>query len=184
MAHAKGTALVASVRFLRKQRMEAMRVLPGYCHKYLNERVLESIWYPEEDLLELIRAVAALLPMDGESALQMVGRGSVMAHKEGSYRSLHEAADITALPRRVIALWGTQHDTGEMRMILNAPPAEPGGLLVLKDFAAPSREMCTVLLGYLAESLLNIGVKEPHVDKSACVLDGHPQCEWIFRYEK
>ncbi len=182
MARAKGTALVSSVRFLRKQKLQAFRVLPVYCQKYLDERVLDSLWYPEEDLLELIRATAALIPLPPDEALRMVGRGSVMADQlAGRYRSLHEAGDITGLPRRVIALWATQHDTGEMRMTLE--DANHGGTLYLRGFSAPSREMCTLLEGYVAASLENLGLKNPSVTHSECVLDGATQCVWPFRYE-
>ncbi len=176
MPRAKGTALISAVRFLRSQRQQAATILPASLHHYLHERVLESLWYPEEDCHALICAVAELLPMERSEALIFVGRAAVAADlQDGRYHGLHHASDVSGLPRRVFALWATQHDTGEMRMVL-AP--DGSGLLTLAGYAAPSREMCTLLIGYADETLRATGFQNPAIRKTACVLDGAPRCEW------
>lgn len=178
MPRSKGTALIAAVRFLRKQREQALTILPARHHHDLHERVLESLWYPEEDGHALICAVAELLPMERSEALIFVGRAAVAADlQDGRYHSLHHAADVSGLPRRVFTLWGTQHDTGEMRMVLSP---DGNGLLTLTGYEAASREMCTLLIGYADEMLRANGFSNPFVEKVACVLDGAPRCEWSF----
>lgn len=181
MGKAKGTTLVTAVRFLRSQRERAAQVLPPALHHYLHERVLESLWYPESDLLGVVSAVAELMPMERAEALVMVGRISVTAdHTAGRYQHLHEGAGLSGLPMRVLALWKTQHDTGDMRLELG-PGAS--GVLSLRGYADASREMCTLLIGYLGETLIANGIVDPQVKKRACVLGGAPQCEWAFSYD-
>ncbi len=40
--------------------------------------------------------------------------------------------------------------------------------------------MCTLLIGYVGETLIATGIVDPQVSKTACVLDGAAACEWAF----
>ncbi|MFI5315367.1 MAG: hypothetical protein ACHQ6T_06690, partial [Myxococcota bacterium] len=62
MGRVKGIAILDAVKFLRARRDEALEVLPPRIHSYLDGQVGTSMWYPEADLVELIRGVAKLLP--------------------------------------------------------------------------------------------------------------------------
>ena len=62
MARAKGTALIGAVKMLRKRKDEARALLPEALHRYLSVSVLPASWYPEEDLLKLIRALLEIMP--------------------------------------------------------------------------------------------------------------------------
>ena len=63
MAKAKGTTLSGMVRFLRRHREQAKKLLAPDLHAYLDERIHESRWYPEEHLLSLVDAMVTLMPV-------------------------------------------------------------------------------------------------------------------------
>ena len=60
MARVKGATIVDSVRFLRRHKEEARKQLPPAPHHYLALRVLAASWYPEADLIPLVRAMARI----------------------------------------------------------------------------------------------------------------------------
>lgn len=176
LAKVKGTVLVSVVKFLRSRRQEATALLPPHCQRYLEERVLDSSWYPEADLVELIRVVASMFPGNEDQALYLTGRAALAAFlRDRKYHDLHHVALLADMPRRLVALWSTQHDTGQLRMQLSS---DTSGLVTLTGFGHPSREMCTVLTGYIAELLGENGITDPSVAKQTCVLSGAGDCCW------
>jgi hypothetical protein len=179
LAKAKGTVLVSVVKFLRSRRQEAAALLPAHCQRYLEERVLDSSWYPEADLVELIRVVASMFPGNQEQALYLTGRAALAAFlRDRKYRELHHVDVLADMPRRVVALWSTQHDTGQLRMQLSS---DTSGTVTLTGFGHPSREMCSILTGYIAEMLSEDGIVDPAVTKAACIVSGTGQCTWNWR---
>jgi hypothetical protein len=171
MGRAKGIALLDTVKFLRQRRDEALEVLPPALHEYLDDDIAAGQWYPESDLVELIRAVAKLLPGPMDRALMMMGERSARAQTL-VYGELMRGA---ASAGRTFALWSSQHDTGEMRATMEAGNRVK---LELAGFEQPSREMCLVTAGYLAGSLAVNGITDAVVHKMSCVLWGDPLCSW------
>ena len=49
MASIKGIGMVGIVKVLRALRKDSEAKLPQALHHYLNERVIVTEWYPEED---------------------------------------------------------------------------------------------------------------------------------------
>ncbi len=180
MARAKGTTLTGFVKFLRVRREQALKVLPPVLHHYLNEPILDSQWYPEEDLLEIIRASAALLTGDRTQILERFGQIAAKDHLEGIYSHLKGNPDVLALPRRVFALFASQHDTGKMKMRITG---DKEGVLTLEEFGCPSAEVCDILTGYLREVLIGAGLKNPTVHKKTCIVMEDSICTWSFTWE-
>jgi hypothetical protein len=175
MARAKGATLLGAVRWLRSDREAAKKALPQRLHHYLEERIQIATWYPEADLLELVRALAAILPMQQGDVYQQMGRFSARDQFDGVYRHLLEGGDEFSLPRRGLVLWQSQHDTGRLQVNVE----EPGLACVeVVDFALPSREMCAILLGYTAEMFTIAELRDPRVEKVSCRLDGADRCSW------
>lgn len=176
MAKAKGTAILGLVRFLRKHRDAALAALPAGQHHYLDERVHVSVWYPEEDLLVLARAVAGMLPATGGDPYEGMGRVSAQDHLEGAYAHLFRGMDDPlAMPARAFALWASMHDSGRLDTTVEPPDAVR---VELVEFALPSREMCRIVGGYLAETLRIVGFAAPRAVQLACRLDGAASCAW------
>jgi hypothetical protein len=176
MAKTKGTTIVGLVKFLRRQREAAATALPGHLLHYLDERVHVSTWYPEQDLLDLARVVAPMLAASVEHPYEAMGRVSAREHLGGSYAHLFEAVgDPLAIPARAFALWASMHDSGRLDTVVEPPDAVR---VELSEFALPSREMCGIVGGYLAETLRVVGFAAPRAEKIACRLDGAPRCGW------
>lgn len=175
MARAKGTSLLSAVKWLRKSREAALATLPPPLHHYLEERIQIASWYPEQDLVELVRALARILPVGVGRIYEQMGRLSARDQLTGVYRHLLAGGDVLSLPRRGLALWQSQHDSGRLKLTLEGPGA---ARIELADFALPSREMCEILLGYTAEMFVIADVPGPVVRKTACRLDGAASCTW------
>jgi hypothetical protein len=182
MAKAKGTTMVTLVKFLRSQRERAQAVLPPSLHHYLEERIHASSWYPEADMLVLLRAMLGMIPGSRQAVLGQLGTALAREHLDGIYGHLKIDAcdDPATMARRCFALWGSQHDTGTFHFELLAPGS---AMLEVRDYALPSAEMCGILTGYLAESLRVGGAATLRVAKQSCRLDGAAVCGWAASWE-
>jgi hypothetical protein len=179
MAKAKGTTLLALVKFLRSQREAARAALPARLQHYLDDRIHVSSWYPEQDLLDLARVVGPMLGKTVADPYDVMGRVCARDHMEGAYAHLFTGiGDPLALAPRAFALWATMHDSGR----LESTPDPPDAVRVeLVDFALPSREMCAIVGGYLAETLRLVGFVAERAEELSCRLEGAPRCSWRCR---
>jgi hypothetical protein len=178
VAKVKGTNLIGAVKLLRKNRAHALVALPAELHHYLDERIIITEWYPEADLVTLMRAMAPLLRGTNEDPYELFGRAAVREHMAGVYERLLKG-DRASLARRVSVMWQAQHDTGRLEFIGHVAGR---GRYELKDYQHPSREMCGTLTGYLSESLRASGFASVVLDKVRCTLDGHDRCIWECRW--
>ena len=170
MGKAKGMALLGAVKYLRQRRAEALQTLSPELHHYLEERIRSSAWYPERDMLELIRATARLVTGPIDQVLEIMGETSAREHAE-VYGDLLKGSSTS----RAFALWSTQHDTGELRMTDEAPTRVRMEIVGYED---PSREMCLVTQGYLKGVLVMNGVSDLSVEKISCRIWGDDRCTW------
>jgi len=175
MARAKGASLLSAVKWLRGNRDQALAALAPNLHHYLDDRIQVASWYPEQDLIELIRALARILPAGGGDVYEQMGRFSARDQLAGVYRHLLEGGDVLSLPRRGLVLWQSQHDSGRLAVAMDGPGS---ARIEVSDYALPTREMCGILLGYTAEMFVMAELKSPVVRKTACRLDGAPRCSW------
>ncbi len=182
MSKAKGTTLVTLVKFLRSQRERARAALPPSLHPYLDERIHASSWYPEADLLSLMRVMVAMIPGSRDAVLSQMGVALAREHMEGIYGHLKLDAndDPATLARRCFALWGSQHDTGTFRIEVERPGR---ALLEVRDYALPSSEMCGILTGYLGESLRLGGAANLRIVELSCRTAGADVCNWAAEWK-
>src|SRR5262249_35914878 len=178
MARVKGASIVDSVRYLRRHKEEARKHLSPGLHHYLSERVLAASWYPEEDLVPLVRAMARIQGIPDAAFFERAGRLSAQTHAQGIYKHL-TAGDRESLRRRALVLWSSQHDTGTMEM----QPESIGKVRVaLRDFRMPTREMCLLNAGYVAATFENAGCEGVRVEHQSCCCDGAPVCTWLVSW--
>jgi hypothetical protein len=181
MAKAKGTTVLGVVRFLRRHREQAKQLLPPDFHAYLEERVLESRWYPEEHLLVLVDAMVSLMPGSRERNLEALGATAAREHLEGIYSHLSgEGKAMVPSATRAFALWSSQHDTGRFEV----KPIKAGEVeMIIRDFAHPSAQMCSIFTGYCAELIRFEGARHVVATKYGCVREGAPHCTWRVSYD-
>ena len=183
MAKAKGTTLFTLVKFLRSQREAARERLSPDLHHYLEEQIQPALWYPEEDLLALLRVMLELLPLSRQEALAQIGRTIAREHLEGVYEHLRvdDPAGLANLARRSYVLWASMHDTGKLAARLEG---EAGASFELRDYGLPSPEMCTIMSAYFSETLRMAGAVDVDVRKLECRLDGAPTCRWEASWQE
>jgi hypothetical protein len=175
MSRAKGASLLGAVKWLRTNRDAALRALPAQLHHYLDDRIQIASWYPEEDLVALVRALARILPAGEGNLYEQMGRFSAREQLAGVYRHLLEGRDALSIPRRGLVLWQSQHDSGRLSVAIEGPGS---ARIEVVDYAMPTREMCGILLGYTVEMFVMADLKNPSVRKTACRLDGADRCAW------
>lgn len=171
MGKAKGTALLGCVKYLRSRKDEARAILPEDLHFYLSETIATSTWYPESDLIAMMRALLELMPGERGQVLAAIGTASAQELCQGIYSHL---SGEQASPSATFAFWASMHDTGSL-----AQKSDPdgGAHFELSDYADTSEEMCQVTGAFIKESLRLSGFVG-NVEKVACTLDGAPSCRW------
>jgi hypothetical protein len=177
MAKAKGTTLIGLVKLMRRSRARAQGLLPERLHHYLDERISSAAWYPEEDLVDLIRTALRLLPEPAADRLREMGEFAARSHLSGVYADL---VGRTSLSTATHALWTTQHDSGALTVLRESP-----GLVryELTGFAYPTRELCAVNCGYFAESYRLAGTAGVKVEHDVCCAVGGDRCIWTVRWK-
>ncbi len=181
MGQAKGTAMVDVVKFLRREKARAQKLLPDHLHHYLTERVNISTWYPEDDLLELIKVGKRLFPSSVKDPLMEMGLFVSMRHLSGVYTHLKTAPDLQGMWHRGLALWSSIHDTGRLTVTSEGPRL---ARIELRDFEDSSPEMCGIVRGYIAGVFSASGLVDPIVKKIACVLRGADLCAWTCTWSE
>jgi hypothetical protein len=180
MAKAKGTTLSGVVRYLRRHREQALKLLPREFHSYLEERIHESRWYPEQHLLTLIDAMMSIMPGSRERNLEALGATAAREHLEGIYAHLSGDGKVAApSSTRAFALWSSQHDTGRFEVKRIAPGEVE---MIIRDYAHPSPQMCAIFTGYCAELIRFEGARDVVSTKRECVRSGGPHCLWRVTY--
>jgi hypothetical protein len=164
--------VLAAVKVLRANREQAITRLAPPLHRYLEERILASMWYPFEDHIELLRAIGAML---GGDPWPLMGRGLARMDLVGQYKHYLRRGDPAQTLQLMIPMWKSAHDTGEVNVVQQ----EPGRVLVrVRGFTPRSREICGICTGYLIESVIMSCDQEPTVIHSACRDRGANECTW------
>ncbi|HEU4383703.1 MAG TPA: DUF2378 family protein [Anaeromyxobacteraceae bacterium] len=185
MARIKGTAMMNAVKFIRGNFKEkARQILPPELHKYLDARILPSSWYPEEENLALIRALARLLrenvPDVGDDVYAVMGRTVAQADLSGIYANLVRAGDPQETLRRAQVGWRLYHDTGSFQVDLQGPGR---ARVELSDYGLPSSEMCALLKAFHEQMMVMAGAQEVSSEEISCRSRGGRTCVWEMRWK-
>ena len=181
MGKIKGVAVINVVKVLRMKKDEARKLLPEHLHGYLEDRVMPSSWYPEEENWELLRALARLLPDPGMDIYEYMGLITARSDLGGVYAHLIRQGDPATTLRRATFTWGLYHDTGKKEVI------ESGDDYVISEIAGfenPCRESCGTTKGWNAELAKMAGGKNVEVTHTKCVLDGASACRFEVRWTR
>jgi hypothetical protein len=175
MASTKGTHVLNAVKVLRQSRERALTALRPALHKYLDQRILPSSWYPLDEQLELLRVIAGLMPPAPDPWL-IIGRGTARMDLTGVYRSYLRAGHPERMLSSLSALWRSAHDSGEAIVCFDVAG---GALITVRHFDLRSREYCRVTTGYLMELVALSGARDERVVHTRCrCVDNGPECVW------
>lgn len=179
MAKAKGVSLIDMVKFLRSKREVAAPLMPEKLRHYLDEQINVAKWYPEEDMIGLVRVLVHFLPAASESSLRQIGRLNARQHIAGAYAHLFGDVDLSVLPMRARVLWKAMHDTGDLQMSVGDGEAT----VELPGYGYPNAEMCEMIQSYLEELFLAGGLEKVEIAKRTCCLEGDPVCRYAVSWE-
>jgi len=174
MPKTKGAHVVNAVKILRRNRERATKLLPERLHRYLELRILPSSWYPMEDQLGLLHAIAALMPAAPDPWLTM-GRGTALMDLAGVYRNHLRKGDPERTLTFMGALWRSTNDSGD----LTTEVERPGVVMVrLHAYNLHSAERCRMVDGYLLEVVEQAGGRDVQVKHLRCTAAKKPDCVW------
>jgi predicted hydrocarbon binding protein len=178
--------MLNAVKTLRKYGKErALELLSPKLHKYLNDRILVSLWYPEEDQLELIRVLVQILsttpgiPKDLDVYVLM-GRDVAQNDMDKLYGKMLHKGDIDETLKFISSLWGLYHDTGSMTTTIIGPGH---GRVELVNYGMPSTEMCRIQIGWITELVSLAGATDVHMVETQCHARGAQSCIWDLRWK-
>lgn len=185
MARIKGTAMLNAVKFLRANfKDRALELLPPEQHKYLDARILVSSWYPEEDNLAIIRALARILKENvkdvGDDVYAYMGRYVAQGDFSTFYANLIRPGDPGETLGRAPVAWRMYHDTGSFSVTIQGPGRARAEL---SDYGLPSKEMCSLLRGFHEQMLVMAGAEQVASTEVGCRHRGDRSCVWELRWK-
>lgn len=176
MAHIKGIGMIGIVKALRSRRDAVADLLPPELHRYLQESIVVTSWYPEEDYLTLLRIYARTWPERGYAEIGRLGAREVL---KGIYRNIVFGA-VESAARRMKVNWRNYHDTGEL-----SAESLPGTIRVtVTDYPVTASELCELNTGYFAELLHIAGADITATRKVHCTCRGDDSCVWEFDWRQ
>jgi heme-NO-binding protein len=177
MAKTKGTAVVQCVKALRSMPPEVTRAkLPPHLHRYLEERILVSNWYPEEDYLALVTALSELLPSSNGDTWELFGRIAAQHDLTTVYRSTVRQRTLMGMLKAVRDLFHMYHDTGRIEISGDETCAQMDTF----EYASISAGHCRFITSYIREQLrMSLG-RAIEVRETLCRAAGDDRCRRQF----
>jgi hypothetical protein len=170
---AKGTTIIDLVKLARQNLAAFEAMVPAASRAILLQSILPSSWYPEETLRDLLVAADRLRGRGDLGSCMQLGRVSAQKDLQGVYRALlvrgNPEATLTGFPR----IWSLYHDTGTVTV---EHFGEREARVVLRDHGLPSRALCLVTLGWIAEAVTLAGGATPQTSEDACRCQGGSFC--------
>ncbi|HVU03825.1 MAG TPA: DUF2378 family protein [Polyangiaceae bacterium] len=147
MARIKGTSVIEIVRVLRKNKDAARALLPPELHRYLEDRLLSSSWYPEEDYLTLLLALGRVLsPLVSGDVWSFLGHQGAVKDFTGIYSSVIRHGDPWGALSHLNAIWHIYRDSGTLSLDRTGPGS---ARVLLRDYPTACPEVCGTVSGYL-----------------------------------
>jgi hypothetical protein len=171
-------ATVKSLRKYRKQR--ALELLPVHLYRYMDENILVSSWYSEEDWFELMKVAATMIhenmPSLEEDVWVFMGQMSAQHDLSTIYARLIKPGDPEGTLRNGGKLWNVYHDTGSL---LVATPTRGHVRVELVGYElSPSKELCRLNYGWATTFLKMGGATEIKALETQCRTRGGESCVW------
>jgi hypothetical protein len=170
----KGTHVLHVVKILRMNRDRVLELLAPDLHHYLIDRILPSSWYPSDDHLGLLRAVARMMPK-GQDPWIAMGRGSARMDLDGAYKQHFRVHDPETTLRVLAAVWRSTHDSGKFVITFDSSRSATFKMI---EYPVITDEICRITTGYIIESLHVAGAIGPEVEHATCVALRSPSCTW------
>jgi hypothetical protein len=182
MAKIKGIALIGIVKALRALRKGSEAKLPAVLLYYLDERIIVSEWYPEEDyrvlLLTLGELIADKVP---GNVWEFLGEEGARAQFGATYAPVVVKGDPVRTLKRAPMTWALYHDTGRVK--IDVDDAHRAARVELHGYPIACRRICSSTTGYLRQLLIQSGTRTATVEMIACPRPEEGPVVWVAEWE-
>lgn len=169
----KGTGIVGIVRALRTFREQAKSLLPPQLLHYLEDRIVLTSWYAEDDYLALMEA---FMRIQHKASWEQVGAVAAREALSSVYRNVIIKGDVPETAQRMRINWRNYHDTGELS-VENEPQLVR---VTVRDYCMISTPLCRLNQGYFAALLEMAHSVITDQRKVRCTARGDTACVWEF----
>jgi hypothetical protein len=189
--------MIGVVQALKSHRRARARIPAELLH-YLDEPILASGWYPEDDYHVLLQLLADLTPAAavGGDVWKFFGKVGAQRDIAGDQRAVHERSRTSAaglykrfaergsegiggIFLRATKLWALYHDTGTFTALRSRD--DPSVVVLrLTGFRFPSRGVVELQQGYMVEYIRLLGHTVEGRIRRASGADGGLY-EWEYR---
>jgi uncharacterized protein (TIGR02265 family) len=180
MAQVKGTAVEASLRYVRERFGQAavariLEALPEADRATLEHGVLASRWYPMDLFLHFMQEVQRQLAAQEPDVLGRMGRASCDYGMTTVYKIFFKVGSPEFVISRAASVFSRYYDTGKIRIVESGPRravVELGGL----EGGAP--QFCERIFGWMQRILELAGARKLRPSHTACVHRGDATCRF------
>jgi hypothetical protein len=179
MAQVKGTAVVASARYIRERFSQSsldrvLRALPEGDRSAFDAGILASAWYPMDLLLRFMQEAERQLAGTEPELIRNMGAASADYGLTTVYRIFFKVGSPEFIISRAAGVFSKYYDTGKLSV-----DSRPGRTVVeLSDLQGTASQFCARIHGWMARILELTGAKNPRSAHSLCVHRGDPVCRW------
>ena len=179
MAKVKGTAVVASVRYVSerfgaKELAAVLAGLPDEDRRILEGGVLASSWYPVPLFLRFMQEAEKQLGAKEPDLVRRMGRASADYGVKTVYKIFFKVGSPAFIIGRAARVFGSYYDTGKLTVV---DTSSGGAVLDLEGFeGAP--QFCERIRGWMERTVELAGAKNLRAEHTLCVHRGDALCRF------
>jgi len=179
MARVKGTAVVASIRYVQETFGSAVvdsivSALPDEDRKAVGGSVLVSMWYPMGAFLHLMQEAERQLRERDPEVVRKLGRASADYSLTTVYKIFFKVGSPEFIISKAARVFGSFYDTGKVVPVESVPGR---AVFDLVDFeGAP--QFCSRIWGWMERTLELAGAKNVRVVHPECLHRGDSRCRF------
>jgi hypothetical protein len=180
MAQVKGTAVIASVRYVRERFGEealkrVLGPLPVEERHVLEGGILASAWYPMPLFLHFMQEVERQLASQEPDVIRRMGRASAEYGIKGVYKVFFRLGSPEFIIGRAARVFGSYDDSGQ----LVVAESRAGRAVVELSGFEGAPQFCKRILGWMEKTIEMAGAKNLRSDHPRCVHRGDGACRFV-----
>jgi len=185
MAQVKGTAVLASLRYVRERfgdgaLARVIEALPDADRAAFGHGALASSWYGMDGLLRFMQEAEKQLRTQEPDVVRQMGRASCDYGVTTVYKIFFKVGSPEFIITRATRVFSNYYDTGELRIVESGPRRVVGELA---GFEGGAPQFCDRIFGWMQRTLELAGAKNLRSAHSACVHRGDPVCRFEGRWD-
>lgn len=180
MAQVKGTAVVASLRYVQERfGDEAVKrvlgSLPADERRVLEAGILASSWYPMPLFLHFMQESERQLAAQEKDVIRRMGAASAEYGIKGVYKIFFRLGSPEFVIGRAARVFGSYYDTGQIAVVESRAGR---AVLDLAGFAG-APQFCERILGWMQTTVVMAGAKNLRSGHPLCVHRGDEVCRFV-----